>query len=84
LAPSWKEHLVHPKKRHLDGHLAQLGEEGLNRSKLISRQEKIQVPTAELQTTELASIPAFVRSHNILTFLAGYRCIKIGDFFGIP
>jgi hypothetical protein len=54
-----------PKEEALGRALGPAGGEGLNRSKLISRQEKIQVPTAELQTTELASIPAFVRSHNI-------------------
>jgi hypothetical protein len=39
---------------------------GLNRSKLISRQKNIQVPTAELQTTEFASIPAFMHSDVLM------------------
>jgi hypothetical protein len=41
------------------------------------------LPTAEMQTTELASIPAFVRSH-IATHLIGYQCIKNGRLFGLP
>jgi hypothetical protein len=84
LAQNWKKHLVHPKKRQTLGlalgpaegaalglalvPAAEGARQGLNRSKLISRQEFIRskwLPTAEMQITELASIPAFVHSHTV-------------------